>query len=73
MHFLGLNVMPIGISDAPNYLNSRNSMSPIGTGITFISWFYWENNGSDKIDFLLNINIREHTAIRRSVFRPYLL
>merc|ERR1711862_18112 len=32
MHFLGFNVMPRRIPDFPDYLNSRNYMSSIGSG-----------------------------------------
>nr|CCE53570.1 cytochrome oxidase subunit I [Hematodinium sp.] len=39
MHFLGFNVMPRRISDFPNYFNSWNYLSSIGSGITLICWF----------------------------------
>ena len=39
MHFLGFNVMPRRIPDYPDYLNSWNYMSSIGSGITLISFF----------------------------------
>ena len=41
MHFLGFNVMPRRISDFPNYFNSWNYLSSIGSGITLICWFYF--------------------------------
>ena len=40
MHFLGFNVMPRRIPDFPDYFNSWNSLSSIGSGITLISFFY---------------------------------
>merc|ERR1712048_604499 len=39
MHFLGFNVMPRRIPDFPDYMNSWNYMSSIGSGITIISIF----------------------------------
>ena len=38
IHFLGFNIMPRRISNFPNYLNSWNYMSSIGSGITLISF-----------------------------------
>merc|ERR1712137_619714 len=38
MHFLGFNVMPRRIPDFPDYFNSWNYLSSIGSGITFISF-----------------------------------
>merc|ERR1712178_497097 len=38
MHFLGFNVMPRRIPDVPDYFNSWNYLSSIGSGITFISF-----------------------------------
>ena len=40
MHFLGFNVMPRRIPDFPDYFNSWNYLSSIGSGITLISFFY---------------------------------
>merc|ERR1711868_296422 len=37
MHFLGFNLMPRRIPDFPDYFNSWNYLSSIGSGITFIS------------------------------------
>ena len=36
----GFNVMPRRIPDFPDYFNSWNSLSSIGSGITLISFFY---------------------------------
>merc|ERR1712227_67577 len=38
MHFLGFNLMPRRIPDFPDYFNSWNYLSSIGSGITFISF-----------------------------------
>merc|ERR1711907_841219 len=38
MHFLGFNVMPRRIPDFPDYFNSWNYLSSIGSGITLISF-----------------------------------
>ena len=38
MHFLGFNVMPRRIPDFPDYFNSWNYLSSIGSGITLICW-----------------------------------
>merc|ERR1712025_511206 len=38
MHLLGFNLMPRRIPDFPDYFNSWNYLSPIGSGITFISF-----------------------------------
>ena len=38
MHFLGFNVMPRRIPDFPDYFNSWNYLSSIGSGITFLSF-----------------------------------
>merc|ERR1712097_52047 len=38
MHFLGFNVMPRRIPDFPDYFNSWNFLSSIGSGITLISF-----------------------------------
>ena len=40
MHFLGFNVMPRRIPDFPDYFNSWNYLSSIGSGITLICWLY---------------------------------
>ena len=40
MHFLGFNVMPRRIPDFPDYFNSWNYLSSIGSGITIICWLY---------------------------------
>ena len=53
MHFLGFNVMPRRISDFPNYFNSWNYLSSIGSGITLICWFYFTWN----IAFINNVVI----------------
>ena len=42
MHFLGFNVMPRRIPDFPDYFNSWNYLSSIGSGITLICWLYIE-------------------------------
>jgi cytochrome c oxidase subunit 1 len=39
MHFLGFNVMPRRIPDFPDYFQSWNFLSSIGSGITFLSLF----------------------------------
>ena len=38
MHFLGFNLMPRRIPDFPDYFNSWNYLSSIGSGITLISF-----------------------------------
>merc|ERR1712018_281732 len=38
MHFLGFNVMPRRIPDFPDSFHSRNFLSSIGSGITFLSF-----------------------------------
>merc|ERR1712178_104962 len=38
MHFLGFNLMPRRIPDFPDYFNSWDYLSSIGSGITFISF-----------------------------------
>merc|ERR1719456_1551237 len=38
MHFLGFNVMPRRIPDFPDYFNSWNFLSSIGSGITLLSF-----------------------------------
>ena len=39
MHFLGFNIIPRRIPDFPDIVNSWNSLSSIGSGITLISFF----------------------------------
>merc|ERR1712093_238677 len=43
MHFLGFNLMPRRIPDFPDYFNSWNYLSSIGSGITFISFGLIDN------------------------------
>ena len=42
MHFLGFNVMPRRIPDFPDYFNSWNYLSSIGSGITLICWLSFQ-------------------------------
>ena len=47
MHFLGFNVMPRRIPDFPDYFNSWNYLSSIGSGITLICWLSFQG-GSNR-------------------------
>ena len=47
MHFLGFNLMPRRIPDFPDYFNSWNYLSSIGSGITFISFGLFPREGNE--------------------------
>ena len=48
LHFLGFNVQPRRIPDFPDYFNSWNILSSIGSGLTLYS-FYFISFGSSFV------------------------
>ena len=66
MHFLGFNVMPRRIPDFPDYFNSWNYLSSIGSGITLICWLYiefMETGFLSRRTHTIDVSLRRHYHI----------